>query len=177
MILMSDEQKHAEFLKLFMSNRHEIMAFIKATVRNSTQSEDIFQEVSIILWEKFDSYDQNRSFKAWARGIASNKILQFWDKQKKSAVVLSPEVMNSVLAAYERTENKSNDSMMLALNTCIAQLPENQSIIINSKYVDRLRLDAIAERIGKSLAATQKSLSRIRFALQDCVKKQMAKEY
>ena len=174
---MSEDQKHADFLKLFMSNRHDIMAFIKATLRNASTSEDIFQEVSIILWEKFNNYDQSRSFKAWARGIASNKILQHWDKQKKSAVILSPEVMNAVIAAYERTEREDNDSMMLALNKCIADLPEKQSLIINSKYVERLRLDAISKRIGKSVAATQKSLSRIRFALQDCVKKQMTKEY
>ena len=172
---MTQEQKHADFLKIFMSNRHEIIAFIKGTVRNPAAAEDIFQEVSVILWDKFDQYDSSRSFKAWARGIASNKIMQYWDKQKKGAVLFSPEIMESILAAYERTET-NNAEMIDALESCIKKLPEQQSKIIKYKYRERLKLEAIAEKIGKSLAATQKSLSRMRFTLQDCIKKQLAEE-
>ena len=169
---MTNDPKHAEFLKIFMSNRHDILAFIIGMVRDATAAEDIFQDVSIILWEKFDTYDPDKSFKAWARGIAGNKVLQHWQKQKKSADVYSPELISNVLAAYERTESNTGN-MIDALRNCREQLPEKQSSLLKYKYEKRWKLNQIAETIGKSLAATQKSLSRVRYALQDCIRKQM----
>ena len=169
---MKNDPNQKEFLKLFMSNRHDIQAFIIGMVRQPTVAEDIFQEVSLILWDKFDSFDGSKSFKAWARGIAGNKVLQYWQKQKKSAVVYSPEFMNNVLAAYERTESNTGQ-MIDALQKCKQKLPEKQSSLLKYKYEQRYKLNQIADVIGKSIAATQKSLSRLRFALQDCIKKQL----
>ena len=172
---MTNDPKHAEFLKIFMSNRHDIQAFILGMVRNSSVAEDIFQNVSIILWEKFDSYEPSLSFKAWARGIASNKVLQYWQKEKRSSEVFSPEFMNSILAAYTRTDSNTN-AMLSALKSCKEKLPEKQNRLLEFKYFKKYKLNQISEEIGKSLAATQKSLSRIRFSLQDCIKKQMSQE-
>jgi RNA polymerase sigma-70 factor (ECF subfamily) len=172
LMTMTNDPKHAEFLKIFMSKRHDIQSFIIGMVRNSAAAEDIFQEVSLILWNKFDTYDEKYSFKFWARGIASKKVLQYWQKQKKSAVSYSPEFMNSVLAAYDRTESNT-ENMIDALQNCKEKLPENQADLLKYRYEKRYKLDQIAEAIGKSLASTQKTLSRVRFALQDCIKKEM----
>ena len=169
---MNNDPKHKDFLKLFMSNRHDIQAFIIAMVRNSTVAEDIFQEASLILWDKFHTFDGSKSFKAWARGIASNKVLQYWQKQKKSADIYSSELLEKTLAAYERTESDTAQ-MIDALQQCKETLPEKQSTLLKYKYEQRYKLNKIAETIGKSLAATQKSLSRLRFALQDCIKNRM----
>jgi RNA polymerase sigma-70 factor, ECF subfamily len=175
MVTMTNDPKHTEFLKIFMSNRHEIQSFIVGMVRNSSAAEDIFQEVSIILWNKFDSYNADSSFKAWARGIASNKVLQFWQKQKKTAAVYSPEFMDSVLAAYERTDT-AKGNMIAALQKCREQLPEKQAVLLKYKYDEKYKLERIAEVTGKSLAATQKTISRLRFVLQTCIKNQMSQE-
>ena len=169
---MEQSTKHERFLKLFMSNRYDIHAFIVSVVRDAAASEDLFQEVSIILWNKFDTYDEGKSFKAWARGIAGNKILQYWQKQKKNAEVFSPKFMDEVLAAYNRTDTNVNE-MIDALKNCKQELPEKQSEILKYKYENKYKLDQIAEKLGKSLASTQKALSRLRFALKDCIKRRI----
>ena len=172
---MTDATEHAVFLKRFLASRHEIQAFIRAAVRDRAAAEDIFQEVSIVLWEKFDSYDQGRPFAAWARGIASNKILQFWRRSSKQPIPHSPEAMASMLSACERTETDAND-MIDALANCVQRLPAHQAGLLRMKYEEGLKLETISGRLGKSLAATQKALSRLRFALRDCVGKRLAEE-
>ena len=162
------------FIKIFMLNRHDIMAFIVGMVRNQTAAEDIFQEVSLILWHKFDSYDETKSFKNWARGIASNKVLQYWQKQKQKHSPLhhAAEVMPAILAAYERSESNTKD-MLDALQKCRKKVPEHHADLLKFRYEKKLPLARIADTFGKSLASTQKTLSRIRFTLQACINQEI----
>ena len=67
--------QHDEFLPLFLAHQGDLRAFIGALIRDAQTREDIFQNVSLTLWESFDRYDRDRSFGAWARGIAARKVL------------------------------------------------------------------------------------------------------
>ena len=72
---MSDPS-HDQFLPHFLPIQADLRAFIGAAVRDVVTREDVFQEVAMILWKKFDLYDPVRPFGAWARGIAIRKILE-----------------------------------------------------------------------------------------------------
>ena len=65
-----------DFLHFFRRAETDLRAFIGSVIRDPHAREDIFQEVSRTLWERFDDYDLERPFGAWARGIASRKMLE-----------------------------------------------------------------------------------------------------
>src|SRR5262249_40782472 len=61
----------------------------------------VFQEVALTLWRQIDSYQPERPFGAWARGIAARKVLQLREKSARFPVAFDPETIEAVLAAYD----------------------------------------------------------------------------
>src|ERR1041385_7008468 len=116
----SGMERQEEKLKLLLGREPEIRAFIGSLVRGSQDCDDVFQEVALTLWKEFDRYDRSRSFGAWARGIASMKLMQRWDKIKRLPVVLSPEAIQAVASAFDRSE-ASTSRQSEALEHCLDQ--------------------------------------------------------
>ncbi len=171
----SDHQLHERFLPLFLAHQVEIQAFIGSLVRDGQVRKDIFQEVSLILWKQFAEFDHSRSFPAWACGIAANKIRQYWTAHKRAPGHLPEEVLAPVLEAFVQTEAEAI-SRTEALLTCLEALPDQSRSLLRLRYEESLPLDEIAKRISRSLGATQKSLSRLRQQLQECIEKRLKSE-
>lgn len=162
-----------EFLEYFLANQLELRAFVSAIIRDRNACDDTFQEVSQTLWQEFDKFDRTRSFSAWARGIARNKIFHLWRKAKKDPTLLSPEAVDAVCRAYEETEADSS-RMGEALRHCMETLPENSKRLLALRYEASLRLGEIAKRLQTSLGAVNKALFRLRVGLQSCIEKRMS---
>jgi len=57
---------HRLFLKHFLREENVLRAYLLAAAGNVHTADDLLQEVSSVLWEKFDQYDENRPFRNWA---------------------------------------------------------------------------------------------------------------
>lgn len=167
--------EHEQFLTLFLKCQGEIRAFIGSVVRDPHQREDLFQEVALVLWREFGRYDRTRPFGAWARGITAKKMLQRWERDQRRPVAFSPQAIQAILDAYERTEAEASPRAD-ALRECLAGLPERSRRLLAMRYEQALKLGEIAERIHMTLDAVHKALSRIRARLQACVERRLAAE-
>src|SRR5947209_8271641 len=114
---------HVEFMALFLRHQAELKAFIGSLVRDRHARDDLLQEVALVLWEKFSAYDPGRSFGAWARGIAANKVMQRWEKAGRLPLPFAPAAIQALLDAFERTE-ASTSAHGVALERCLEDLPE-----------------------------------------------------
>ena len=74
--IMTESTKVNEFLRLIMVNQKPIYALILGMIPNRDDAEDIFQETVLVMWSKFDSFEQGTNFVAWGMKIAKYKILQ-----------------------------------------------------------------------------------------------------
>jgi len=166
-------KRSKEFLPLFLQHQQEILAFISILVREPHFCQDIFQEVSLVLWKQFDRYDPNRSFLAWARGIAANKVKQYWARKKYQSVLLSPEFLERVMKASEETES-SVQPIQEALQFCLKKITGNMQRLLRFRYEQSLSFEQIAKKTNSTASATQRTLSRIRMLLQDCIKMKIA---
>ncbi len=162
-----------QFLELLLSNQVAIKAYIGACVRDRVLRDDLFQEVALVLWDRFDEFDDaNAPFLAWARGIAANKILKEYRRIARSSVVLSPESLESMSQAYERTVTDISEKRV-ALEICIEQLPEKSRSLLNQHYKYGQPIVEIARGMKKRTDAVYQSLSRIRKRLAECVQLRM----
>lgn len=164
--------KQQDFLKHFLQHQDDLRAFIGSLVRDRHAADDVLQDVAVVLWRKVDEYDPSRSFGGWARGIASNKILQLFEKSKKLPVPLSPEAIQAVVGAYEEAGSGAGDEQA-ALNHCLDRLPDKSRNLVQMRYEESLKLKDIANRVASSLDAVHKALSRIRDALRECVEQKL----
>jgi RNA polymerase sigma-70 factor (ECF subfamily) len=171
MELATDRQE--EFLKLLLSSELEIRAFIGSVVRAAHDCDDTFQEVALTLWKEFSRYDRSRSFGAWARGIAVNKLLQRRDQTRRLPLVLSPEAIQAVASAFDRSEGAASRESE-ALEHCLDQLPEKSRQLLALRYERSLKIEEIARELGgTTVDAIYQSLSRLRARLQDCVSRRL----
>jgi RNA polymerase sigma-70 factor (ECF subfamily) len=162
-----------EFLKLLLRYETDIKAFIGSLVLDPHLRDDVFQEVALVLWLQFDGYDAQRSFGAWARGIAARKILEQRHQNARFPVAFSPKTIQAVLDAYDRMETTVSRKAE-ALRECLKRLPDQSRYLLTLRYEQGLRAEEIARQKGTTMDAVYQALSRIRAKLEACIRQRLA---
>jgi RNA polymerase sigma-70 factor, ECF subfamily len=168
-------QRRKTFLQLVLEHERAIKAFIGSLVRDNHMRDDVFQETALALWEQFDRYDAQRPFGAWARGVASNKILQRRHADRRFPLAFSPEAIQAVLDAFEQAESDSRERSD-ALEECLEQLPDRSQQLLRLRYGEDLRGEKISRRTGQTVEAIYQALSRIRAILERCIETRLGVE-
>ena len=120
------------------------------------------------MWERFDSYDPNQPFTPWACRFALNKARQWIERRQRWQALLSRGLAEEL--AQRRQELRPEFERRLKhLEECMAKLPPGHRSLVEGYYYDRSDIGSLAERSGKTAAATYKTLQRIRQMLQHCV--------
>src|SRR5262245_42398981 len=88
-----DPAKVKLFLRLFLQNERRLYAYILTLLPNRADADDLLQEVSLVLWGKFDEQSPPDDFAAWGCRIAYFKVLDFYKKGRRSRVLFSQEVL------------------------------------------------------------------------------------
>lgn len=92
-----DSQRNEEFVKALVEYQSDIYGFIATMLMLPRwhDAEDLFQQTSLILWQKWDQYDRSQDF-LWACGIARNVVRNFLRCQAGRRIVFSEELVNEL---------------------------------------------------------------------------------
>ena len=63
-----------------------------------------------------------------------------------------------------------------ALESCLQKLPEAQRHLVQSAYSPGVRIDELAQQLGRTAMALYKTLHRIRLTLMDCTRRALTSE-
>ena len=166
------EGDHRSFLRQFLPHEGLLRAYLRAGTRDPNEAEELLQEVSALLWEKFDSYDPSRPFSAWALGFARLQILKWRQKAARSREVLSDETLrlleNAAVESAATAEERRG-----VLQDCVKGLPSHLRDVLRLRYLEELPVARLATRVRKSVAAVEMILVRTRRALKDCVDRKL----
>jgi RNA polymerase sigma-70 factor (ECF subfamily) len=165
----------SEFLTRFLHCEVEIRAFVGSFVRDVHAREDLFQEIALTLWRRFDSYDPERSFGAWARGIAAKKLLERRNRSGRMPIPFSPAAIQMLAEAAERTQMNPTQSFE-ALEHCLDRLPEKSQRLLTMRYTQGRSANSIAAEFKTSVDAVYQALSRLRRRLRDCMRRRLGVE-
>lgn len=169
---MADPAAHKRYLQHFLANRDGLYAFILVLVGDRTLVEDIFQEMSLLLWEKFDAYVEGTSFGAWARQIAYNLVRNLRRHQARVRALLSEVAANMVSEAIARLDEKTGEEeWRRALKGCMAGLTPPARGLIELRYFEDMQLSEIARRLGRTSAGVNSALCKARAALETCLRR------
>ena len=161
------------FLTLFLQHQSDLRAFLGSLVRNRQDFEDILQETVLTLWEKFDEYDSTRSFGAWARGVAANKILQWRHRSGRTPTPFSPTAIRAIVEAFANRPSNTSE-VADALEECLKHLPTQSQEVLSRWYAGGWSIDRVAEHLGATTTAAYKTLQRLRMRLLECVQRRLA---
>lgn len=169
---MDRETENKELAVFWAQSQPTIAAFIHSLVPNFQDADDILQNVAVVTVEKIGQFDRNRSFPAWAIGIAKNLILKHYSQKGRKRAILDIEVIKKVAQVYEHESQNIHDqkeSMVKALKTCLMQLKGKWRKIVDMHYVYELSSARIAQQLSMTQNNVFVSLHRIRLALKKCV--------
>ena len=62
-----------DFLRLFLPAQRVLRAYLHAATRDANETDELLQQVSQVLWEKFNLYDATRPFGPWLMRIVMNR--------------------------------------------------------------------------------------------------------
>ena len=162
------------FLPLFLEIQSDLRAFIGAMVRDPVTREDVFQEVSMVLWKSFAKYDPARPFGAWARGVAARKILEDHRLRARLPEAFPPEVIEAVAAGFDQDQGHAAwRDREQALNQCLELLPERSAALIAERYEKGRAVEDLAGDTGMTMDALYQTLSRLRKQLRECVQRRL----
>jgi RNA polymerase sigma-70 factor, ECF subfamily len=170
------DDRTRRFITLLTKHEQHLNRYILTLVPNLADAEQIAQETSVRLWEQFDEYDPSvAGFIVWARSIAYFQVLTFRKKVGRERLVFNSELVDA-LADRATVRSQRLAERQEALIDCLNKLPEHGREIIRLYYFFGMKLRAAAEHMGRSVAATEKAVVRIRRILKDCVEDDLQKD-
>ena len=91
-----DTARHEQFARAFVQYQDRVYGYIATMLPNRHDAEDVFQQTSLILWQKWEQFDPERDFLSWACGIARNEVRNFLRRHGRARVVLSERLMDEL---------------------------------------------------------------------------------
>ena len=162
------EQKSAELVQLMMKYQRRIFAYIHTLVPSRSDAEDILQEASLTICEKFKDFKIGTNFYSWACQIAYWKVRAARKKFATSKVVFNQEVLD-VIAETRGQMEEELDSRHHALASCLKKLNDRDRRMVLTRYESGKNVAAAAHVCGRAVQGAYKALNRIRKVLFDCV--------
>jgi RNA polymerase sigma-70 factor (ECF subfamily) len=164
------------FLRLFLQNERRIYAYILTLLPNRADADDVLQEASLVMWDKFDEGSPPDDFAAWGCRIAYFKVLDFYKKGRRSRVRFSQAMLERIAeTAVEHAGTLQLDERREALADCLEKLRPKDRDLLARRFADGATTQSTAAQVGRSVDAVYKALANIRQALFDCVTRSLAR--
>jgi RNA polymerase sigma-70 factor (ECF subfamily) len=165
------------FLAQFLKAERRIFAYILTLLPHRADAEDLLQQVTLIMWEKFDAQEPPEDFAAWGSRIACFKIRDYRRTLRRSRVIFSDAMLDRVAQSLaDRARELRLDERHEAMVRCLEKLHGRDRELLSERFKEGATARSAAERIGLSLDAFYKALARIRRLLDECVTRTLASE-
>lgn len=171
----SPEPSGELFSRLLVAHTHRIYGFIFALIHDHAAANDVLQEVSAVLWRKFDRFEPGTDFGAWAMSIARLAVFEWRRAQKNLPLQLDDEQL-TLLADEAMAVGCEFESRREALRCCLEKLAGRDRELIEARYHEGESVHAIADRIRRTRMAVYKRLDKLHALLLDCIDRRLAAE-
>jgi RNA polymerase sigma-70 factor (ECF subfamily) len=169
---MFQEDAQECFMRLWTAAQPAVAGYIRSLI-HGTDADDVLQETALALFRRFDDYDPDRSFVAWALGVAKFQVLGHRRDAARSFVTFDNELLESFTAEWTES-NPSSDYRAGALEDCLGELTGRARQVLRMRYFEGFTAEEIARRTALSGTAVRMMQQRIRDRLRACVEHQLS---
>ena len=158
-----------DYVRLWTAHAQRVYAYILSLLVNRADADEVFQDVSLSVWMKFEQFELGTNFRAWVYRIALNKVREFQRSRHRDLVFCDVEMLEIV---DRLTKDRSDmlDNQYRALAGCLGKLHPRDRDLIERRYCVGATTKSVSHQVGRSVAAVYKALGRIHNALFDCVR-------
>jgi RNA polymerase sigma-70 factor, ECF subfamily len=164
-----------DYAVLLRQHQTQLFGYIYSLVRDLDDADDLFQQTSLVLWDKFDQFDRSKSFINWACGVARFEVLNFLRTRSRKRLYFTDELNLALVEAHESLEHERLEERRTALAGCMKKLRQKDRELLEACYERSSCLRDVARSQGRSTHSIHNSLRRIRRVLFQCVERGVAR--
>lgn len=164
----------SDFALIIRRYGEAIRNFVRHTIRQRQDAEEVAQDVFVKAFQRLDSYDAEKgSMKSWLLGIAYHEVLMWLRKNQRQTIALEPEAFfeEPTDEEAERLLAEVNEQRIQALQEAIRQLSHEDQMLLQLYYMEDLPLKEIASVAGHDHLYLATRLQRIRKRLCIIIKR------
>ncbi len=136
-------------------------------IGNSTEAEDLTQDVFVQVFRKLGSFRGESAFTTWLHRLTVNQVLMHFRKNYVTKEQLTEDGEMPVGIMLDRNRfNRSPVLDRLALHEAIAQLPHGYRMVLVLHDVEGLEHSEIASLLGCSIGTSKSQLHRARMRMR-----------
>ena len=165
----------ADFVRIWARHQAEVERYVYMMVPRAADAAEVLQDVSVLLWQKWEKYDPARPFVPWAIKFAWLEVLKWRQRQAREKLVFSDSLIEQ-LGARHGDEAPLMEARRKALDGCLARLSAQQRKWVDLRYSRHGAVKEEAARTGVSMHKLYYALEKIRAQLLDCIGQTMREE-
>jgi RNA polymerase sigma-70 factor (ECF subfamily) len=163
-----DPRPPERFVEEFARHRDRLFAYVASLLPRRADAEDVFQRCSVLLWQKFGSWDPGVAFLTWACGVAFYEVRNFLRVSGRDRLRFGDGLLETLAreraAAFER-----RDARAAALEDCLRRLEAAERELVRRVYADDDAVADLARESGRAAQTLYNRLHEIRRRLLACV--------
>lgn len=149
-----------EFVDLISPFKDKVFRLAKRLLVSTEEAEDATQEVLVKLWNKNEGLSDYNSVEAFAMTMTKNYCFdQLKSKRAQNMKIVHNNYTDREAGLHQKLEDIDSLSWV---DKIIAQLPEQQRLIIQMRDVEQYEFEEIAKILDMNETAIRVALSRAR---------------
>jgi RNA polymerase sigma factor (sigma-70 family) len=151
-----------------------LTAFLRSNLGDDSLREEVFQQTIVTAWKKLHTFEPDRPFAPWLRGIARNHMLMQFRTTGRYRRRLEGLFAQRLEECYARFDDQLGDTYaerIGLLHDCISRLPEQNRQAVDLIYVRDLNRVRAAAHAGVEVDTLRKRLNRGIELLASCLQK------
>lgn len=168
-----DSVKCGEFMRLYSVSYPRVYRYIFSLVPKKNDADEVMQETSVVLWQKFEEFQADRDFTRWACGIARLMVLELLRKQKPFLTGFDEQLVTQ-LASRQEEQYELMELRQEFLEECKERLAGKDIQLLDLFYGSRNGAQKAASQQDCTLRNIYQQLGRIRKVLFRCIERKIA---
>lgn len=169
------EDNYRVFVQLLQTNEPALRCFVRSLMPSWNDVDDVMQEISLTLWEKFKTFDQTTEFLKWAYVIARFKVMNFSSKKGRDKLKFDEDLLE-LMAEECEAEEDLRQAEEKAMWICMKDIPEARQQLLLQSSKKGVTIKSIAEQLGKTPKSLYRTLDRLKELLSKCIESKLRKE-
>ena len=157
------------FAGLVKEHQASLRVFVRSLGVEPDWVDDLAQDAFVVACREMGSYDPERDFGKWLRGIARNLVRNELRKQGRHRRILNEGLSQHLLEFSEQEEDQFEVGHVSALRDCVEQLPGKSRELVHARYYEGGNASILADKFEMKAATIRQTLLRIRRQLYQCI--------
>jgi len=163
--------KKEVFPKIYDAFKNRLWSYLCSRANNREDAEEIFNTVSLNVYESLDKLEDPKKLLAWVIGIAEHRVGNYYSRRSP------PKVSLQDFASDIQDPNRTPEERLIKhqrleqLRKCIAALPDPQRTYVSLQFLAGTPQKEIAEKYNVNLNVLKSHILRSKVKILECMRR------